>query len=393
MSKMKEVRLGIAGVGGMGTSHARSILAGNIKNLRLVAVCDVNQERLDSFDDELLKFSDSAKMIRSGEIDAILVATPHYDHTTIGIDALNNGIHVLLEKPISVHKADCERLIDVYEKNKKKNLVFCAMFNQRTTPVYQKLRDLVQQGDLGQITRVNWIITNWFRTQSYYSSGGWRATWKGEGGGVLLNQCPHNLDLLQWITGMPANMRAFCNFGKRHDIEVEDEVTAYFEYANGATGVFITTTGEAPGTNRLEVCGENGKAVLENGKLTFTRNTTSMLTFSKTNKGGFSQPDIWNVEIPVSHGGGQHNGILQNFTDVILTGAPLLAPAVEGIHSVELANAMILSSLQGKTIPLPINSATYERALKKLIRESRFEKKTDTSAKPTDLSGTFNVAK
>ncbi len=393
MSKMKEVRLGIAGVGGMGSGHARSILAGNVKNLRLAAVCDVNPERLGSFSDDLLKFGDSAEMIRSGKLDAVLVATPHYFHTTIGIDALNNGLHVLLEKPISVHKADCERLIAAYGKNKAKNLVFCAMFNQRTTPVYQKLRSLVQQGDLGQMTRVNWIITNWYRTQSYYNSGGWRATWKGEGGGVLLNQCPHNLDLLQWITGMPVTMRAFCHFGKRHEIEVEDEVTAYFEYANGATGVFITTTGEAPGTNRLEICGENGRAVLENGRLSFVRNTTSMLAFSKTCKAGFAQPEVWNIEIPVAHGGGQHNEILQNFTDTVLGNATLLAPAVEGIHSVELANAMIQSSIQGKTVSLPLDGAAYERMLKKLIRESRFEKKTGKGERPADLSGTFNVAK
>lgn len=392
MSKIKEVRLGIAGVGGMGSNHARSILEGKINRLRLVAVCDVDQTRLDAFSDDLLKFTDSGAMIRSGKIDAMLVATPHYAHTTIGIDGLNNGIHVLLEKPISVHKADCERLIDAYKKNKKKNLVFAAMFNQRTTPVYQKLRDLVQKGDLGQITRVNWIITNWFRAQAYYNSGGWRATWKGEGGGVLLNQCPHNLDLLQWITGMPVNVRAFCHFGKWHDIEVEDEVTAYFEYANGATGVFITTTGEAPGTNRLEICGENGKAVLENGKLTFIRNITSMIAFSKATECGFAQPEVWHVEIPVPHGGGQHNGILQDFTDSILTGKPLLAPAEEGIHSVELGNAMILSSHTGKTVDLPMNGATYERLLKKLIRESTSEKKVTKSAKPADLSGTFNVS-
>jgi len=393
MSKSHEVRLGIVGVGGMGSTHARSILAGKIGGLRLAAVCDINPERLDAFGNDLRKFSDSAAMIRSGDVDAILVATPHYFHTTIGRDGLNNGLHVLLEKPISVHKADCERVIAAYEKNKAGKPVFAAMFNQRTDPHYQKLRDLVQSGDLGSITRVNWIITNWFRTQHYYDSGGWRATWKGEGGGVLLNQCPHNLDLLQWITGMPCTMRAFCNLGKRHVIEVEDEVTAYFEYPNGATGVFITTTGEAPGTNRLEICGENGRVVLEGGAIAYTRNTTSMIAFSKTSTSGFAQPEVWQIAIPVAHSGGQHNEILQNFTDAILTGKPLIAPAVEGIHSVELANAMILSSMQQKTVSLPLDGAAYERMLKRLIRESRFEKKTVRSAKPADLSASFNVSR
>jgi predicted dehydrogenase len=386
---MKEVRLGIIGVGGMGSNHAGNVLAGKISRLRLTAVCDIDPSKMSRYEAPILRFERSADLIRSGAVDAVLVATPHYFHTTIGMDALAQGLHLLVEKPISVHKADCEKLIRTARAAKKQ--VFGAMFNQRTNPHYRKVRDLIQNGELGQLTRVNWIVTNWFRTQHYYDSGGWRATWKGEGGGVLLNQCPHNLDLLQWLCGMPVRMRAFCQFGKWHDIEVEDQVTAYFEYANGATGVFITTTGEAPGTNRLEICGDRGKVVVEDNTIAFTRNAVSAQTFCKTSKNGFARPEIWDVSIPAAGDGGQHNEILLNFTQAILDGTPLLAPAVEGIHSVELATAMLMSSLTGKTVDLPLNGAAYERLLKKLIRESRFQKKTRAQAGTADLSTSFNV--
>lgn len=389
---MKEVRFGIIGVGGMGTSHANKILAGDVPRGVLKAVCDVNPERFDPFGDGILKFEDSRRLIRSGEVDAVLIATPHYDHTTIGIDALQQGLHVLTEKPISVHKADCERLIAAYKNRPRKAQVFAAMFNVRTTPVFQKTRELVQKGELGEFTRVNWIITNWFRTQAYYDGGGWRATWKGEGGGVLLNQCPHQLDLLQWICGLPCRVRGFCGFGKRHHIEVEDEVTAYLEYDNGATGVFVTGTGEAPGTNRLEICGERGKLVVEHGELHFIRNEVPMSEFGRASTASFDRPPVWNVEIPISGTGGQHVEIMRNFVDAILDKTPLIAPAEEGIRSVELGNAMLLSSLTGKTVDLPMNGAAFERRLKKLIRESTFQKKAPAGkAKPTDLSGTFNI--
>src|SRR5215210_4857820 len=265
----------------MGAAHARGVLEGKVPRLRLTAVCHTNPERL-VFDPEIKAFTDSRELIRSGEVDAVLIATPHYSHTDIAIDALANGLHILVEKPISVHKADCERLIAAYENTS--GLVFAVMFNQRTDPFYLKIRALLQNGELGEIRRVNWIITNWFRTETYYASGGWRATWAGEGGGVLLNQCPHNLDLCWWLFGAPARVRGFCAFGKYHDIEVEDDVTAYFELPGGATATFIASTGEAPGTNRLEVMAENGRVVAENGQLRFTRNRVPTAKFSRTTK-------------------------------------------------------------------------------------------------------------
>jgi predicted dehydrogenase len=273
--------------------------------------------------------------------------------------------------------------------HKNKEQIFAAMFQLRTSPLYKNVKELLDSGELGRLTRVVWLITSWFRTETYYASGGWRATWKGEGGGVLLNQCPHNLDLLQWFCGMPSRVSGFCSFGKYHDIEVEDEVTAYLEYPNGATGVFVTTTGEAPGTDRLEICGELGKIVVENNTISFTRNEVSMFEFSRTSDKMFAVPDVRNIEIPAEDTGGQHVEITQNFTDAILGNAPLIAPAEEGIRSVELGNAMLYSSVAEKAVDLPLDGAEYEKMLKKLIRESKFEKKS-AKKKSEDMNASFH---
>lgn len=368
---MKQVRIGIAGMGNMGKFHADYLLNGKVERCVLTAVSDAIPANLERYKN-LKTFDDSGKMVRSGEIDAILIATPHFLHTTIGIEALENNIHVLVEKPISVHKADCERLIAAHTNPK---LVFSAMFQSRTESKYRRIKKLIDDGELGKLTRVNWIVTDWYRTEAYYASGGWRATWKGEGGGVLLNQCPHNLDLLQWFCGRPARVRGFCQLGRYHDIEVEDNVTAYIEFPNGATGVFVTSTGESPGTNRLEIAGERGKLVLEQSKLTFIRNEVSMLEFSKTSSAGFARPDTWNVEIPFDGSGGQHPDITRNFVNAILDGEPLIAPASEGVWSVELANAALYSSLINDVVDLPLDAAAYEKKLNQLIAESKFEKK------------------
>ncbi len=368
---MDKVRLGVVGLGIMGSGHISHILEGKIPRCELGAVCDIDASKLAKYP-KVKGYVDSAEMIRSGDVDAVLIATPHYDHTTIGIDALNNGVHVLTEKPISVHKADAQRLIDAHLAHPE--LVFCAMFNQRTDPHYIKVKELIEAGELGTIQRTNWIITTWFRSEAYYRSGGWRATWAGEGGGVLFNQCPHNLDLFQWLCGMPSAITAIGGIGKYHDIEVEDDITAILEYPSGATGVFVTTTGEAPGTNRLEIIGTKGKLVCEGGKLTFTRNEVPADVFSKETPNIWGVPPVWNIDIPVSGNGEQHIGIKKNFVAAILDGAPLIAPGAEGINSVELANAMLYSMMTGKRVQLPMDPAMYEKHLKGLIANSKYVK-------------------
>lgn len=372
----------------MGSAHAKSILEGKVPRIQLAAVCD-NAADLSQYAKDAKLFTSSEELIRSGDVDAVLICTPHYFHTTIGIDALQNGLHVLTEKPISVHKADAQRLIDAHTNPGQ---VFAAMFNQRTDPHYTKVRELIQSGELGEIRRINWIITNWFRTHAYYNSGGWRATWGGEGGGVLLNQCPHNLDLFQWLFGLPARVRATCQFGRYHDIEVEDDVTAVMEYDDGKSAVFITSTGEAPGTNRLEITAERGRVVIEDGGIRWLRNEVPMGEFSRTTTEGFSTPEKWNIEIPVKDSGEQHNGILKNFAAAVLDGAPLIAPAEEGIRSVELGNAILMSGFLGQTVELPLDAAAYEALLKEKIAHSRFKNKVATAPKPkSDFAASFNA--
>jgi len=382
---MKSVRLGIIGIGAMGSVHAQSIMEGKVPRCELTAVCDPKPERMKRFS-SVEAFHSAEDLLLTSKTDAVLIATPHYSHTTIGIQALESGRHLLVEKPISVHKADAERLIAAHRSSGQ---VFAGMFNQRTDPYFQKLHALVKSGELGAIRRVSWTITNWFRTEAYYQSSNWRATWEGEGGGVLLNQCPHNLDLFQWIFGMPGRVRAFCNFGRYHDIEVEDDVTAYLEYSDGMTAVFSASTGEAPGTNRLEVAAERGKIVIENDQFWFSRNEIPMSEFSRTDPGRFSVPPIWDIKIPLESHGPQHNGILANFVAAILDGTPLIAPAQEGIRSLELANAFLLSTLEDRSIQLPIDALLFEKHLKGLIGSSTRKKPKVVKEVSDDMSRSF----
>ena len=381
---MEKVRLGIIGMGNIGKYHADYLQNKKVSRCELTAVCDAVAP-LDRYK-PLKTFTDGEALIKSGEVDAVIVATPHFQHTTLGIAALNAGVHTMVEKPISSHKADAERLIATAKKNPK--AVFSGMFQLRTEPRYKKIQTLIQDGDLGDIVRINWINTDWYRTEAYYASGGWRATWKGEGGGVLLNQCLHNLDTLQWLVGMPKRVRGFCQLGRFHQIEVEDNVTAYLEWANGATGVFVSSTGEAPGTNRFEIVGTMGRMVLENNKITFTRNEQDMIKFSETSKQGFSKPEVWNVEIPFTDIQLQHAVMVQNFVNAILDGEALFAPGAEGIHSVELANVMVYSSMLNDTVELPMDSVAWEKKLNQLISESNVQKKV-VKVEATDFTASF----
>ncbi len=372
----------------MGANHAANILAGKVKGMELTAVADFNEPKRARFPG-IKGFVTADELIASRLVDAVLIATPHYDHPITGVKALKAGLHVLVEKPLAVHKADGQRLIAAH---KNKRLVFATMLNQRTDGFYRKIRELVRGGELGRLRRINWIITTWFRTEAYYKSSSWRATWAGEGGGVLLNQCVHNLDLFQWIFGMPKQVRAFCGFGRYRNVEVEDDVTAYFEYAPGTSAVFITSTGEAPGTNRLEVVGERGKVVYENDRLVFTRNEMEMSRFAKISPKPFARPEAEHIDLPAEGHGGQHVEVLQNFADAILHRTPLIAPAVEGLPAVELANAMLLSSWKGTTVELPINAAYYERKLRQCIAESKVKvrKKKTSQFSDDDLAKSFN---
>lgn len=384
---MEKVRFGIIGVGNIGTVHARYLLAGTVKEACLTAVCDNNPDKHSAIrqlvGDNVTLFSDAEAMLKSGLIDAVIVATPHYDHPGLSMLAMRHGIHTLCEKPAGVYTAQVR---EMNEFARGCNVVFGMMFNQRPNPLYQKVKDLIDSGELGELRRSNWIITNWYRSQSYYNSGGWRATWKGEGGGVLLNQDPHQLDLWQWLVGMPVRMRAFCQFGKHRDIEVENEVTAYAEYANGATGVFITTTAEAPGTNRLEIAGDRGKVVVEDGKLRFWRLRESETEFNARWEKGFGEPECWEVTIPVAPECSDHHVITANFAAAVLHGTPLLAPGADGIHGLTLSNAMHLSTWTDDWVDLPFDEARFKTLLDERIARS-VDKQVES--KTLDASGTW----
>ncbi|QOS78468.1 Gfo/Idh/MocA family oxidoreductase [Paenibacillus sp. JNUCC31] len=389
---MSLVRVAVIGIGNMGAAHARTLVAGEVPGAELVAVCDVRQE-MESWVSSNLPASvtywqDAEQMMSSGTIDAVIIATPHYDHPEKAVQAFQYGLHVMIEKPAGVYTKQVREMNEAAAASGK---VFSMMYNQRTNPLYIKLRDLIASGELGEVRRTNWIITNWYRSQSYYDSGGWRATWAGEGGGVLINQDPHQLDLWQWTIGMmPVRVRAFCSFGKYRNIEVEDDVTAYVEYENGATGVFVTTTGEAPGTNRFEVNGDRGKIVIEDGQLTFWRLREPEPEFNQRFTGGFGQPECWKCEVPITGVETGHPGLIRNWIDAILNGTPLIAPGEEGIHGLTLSNAMLLSTWTDNWVDLSIDEDLFYEHLQQRIASSNTKKdKAGSSSQPADLSQTF----
>jgi len=384
-----KVRFGIIGLGNMGHSHAENIYRGDIPDGVLTAACDIKNERL-VWAKEKIKgvrlFNNVTDMFKSGEIDAVIIAVPHYYHPQLAIEAFDYKLNVMCEKPAGVYT---KQVREMNEKAAKTNSVFAMMFNQRTNCVYRKMKEMMETGQLGNLRRSVWIITDWYRSQFYYDSGDWRATWSGEGGGVLLNQCPHNLDLWQWICGMPNKVRAFCNEGKWHNIEVEDDVTAYITYPNGATGVFITTTGDTPGTNRFEITGDLGKLVCEGrNKLLFYKNEMPEQEYSKTTREAFGRPRFEEIEVGTDGLNPQHNGVLTAFVNKILGRGELIAAGEEGINGLTLSNAMHLSSWLDRTVSLPLDEDLFYLELQKKIKNSTFMKKSFSYIE-TNMSKTY----
>lgn len=373
---VNKVRVGIIGLSAIGTPHCRNFFEGKIFNGVLAAVCDVNQDRLkwakEEFGDGIGTFTSDEEMMKSGLIDAVVVATPHYFHPELVIKSLNNNLHVLSEKPAGVYAKQVREMNEVANKSDK---IFSMMFNLRTNPSFYKVRELVKNGAIGDFQRVSWTLTNWFRTQAYFDSAKWRGTWKGEGGGLTVNQYSHQIDLLQWICGMPKRTMAFCYEGKYHDIEVEDEVTAYFEFPNGATGVFIASTGESPGTNRLEIAGNKGKLVLEDNKIDLWQIDVKSSEFIKSAEGSFDEPKVCKTEVVIDDEYTSYVGVLNNWCDCIAKGTPLIAKGTEGIDEVQLSNGILLSSWLGEWVEIPANEDLFFEKLQEKIKKSTFIKK------------------
>lgn len=392
VSNMKTLKTAVIGMGNMGSAHAFCITSGEIEGMELVAVCDINKNRTGKFVSlypHIKSYSDYKELIDSKTVDCVVIATPHPLHAEIAINALENGINVMLEKPADISVTKVKKLNEVAEKSGK---VFSIMFNQRTNPLFQKAREIIKNGLLGELKRTVWIITNWYRTQYYYDSGDWRATWSGEGGGVLLNQAPHNLDIWQWICGMPESVTAFCDVGKYHNIEVEDDVTIFVRYKNGASGIFITSTGEYPGTNRLEITGSKGKLVLENGILKWWRLKQDERTICENSVESFTNIDCEYTEFNPGKPGTAHKGILQNFANSILYGEELISEGSDGIFELTLSNAAYLSSWKNNVeIKLPFNSDEFDKYLRELTKSTKEKIKQATSKSSFDYKERWNV--
>lgn len=384
---METLRLAAVGIGSMGTANARVIYDGKIKGAKLTAVCDINPGRLKWAEEHLpgtSRFEHYIDLLDSHVADAVYIATPHILHPEIASAAFAKGYHVLTEKPAGVCTDEVEKMNGAAARSGK---VFGIMYNQRTNPVYQRVRQLVHSGELGVPRRLVWNVTNWFRTQAYYDSCAWRATWEGEGAGVLINQSVHNLDLWQWIFGMPKRVRAFAYEGKYHHIEVEDDATIFAEYDHGATALFIASTGEAPGENRLEIAFDKGRIVVEDGKLTVWRGERSTADYTYQTESAFSGPAFVKSEEKPDGKETAHAGILQNFTDAVLYGTPLLAPGAEGIFALSLCNAALLSAWTDDWVELPIDGAIYKKWHESKIEHSIMPKK--NAGKMLELDNSF----
>lgn len=374
---MEQVRLGIIGCGNMGFDHTKNILTGNCKDVVVTAICDSTPFCLtrakQAFEDYALTyFENYEELLSSGLVDAVLIAVSHFEHAKIAISAFEHGLHVMTEKPAGVYTRQVREMNEAADRS---GLKFGIMFQQRVAPGFQKIRQLVTSGQLGEIRRTQWLINDWYRSQAYYDSGNWRATWAGEGGGVLLNQCPHNLDLWQWTCGMPDRVHAFCHIGKWHNIEVEDDVTAYVEYPNGATGTFITSTGDFPGTNRLEIDLDKGKIVCENyTQLTVWENDCREQDFSRSCHDIFARPKKTKIQYTFEETKLYHMRILEAFAGAILRGEPMIADGREGIRSLSISNAMYLSAWTDSTITLPLDEDQFFNELKKRIESSKYKR-------------------
>ena len=385
---MSKLKFGIIGFGNMGHTHAKNVAEGKVPQMELCAICDISEAKAKEAKElypSISVFKSAEELYKSGICDVVIIAVPHYDHPELVKEAFKYGLNVITEKPAGVYTS---QVMEMNESAEKSDKLFGIMYNQRTNPMYQKIRKMVQSGELGHIKRISWVITTWYRPQAYHDSGTWRSTWKDEGGGALINQNPHQLDLWQWMFGMPDKVTSFVSYGKYYDIEVEDDVTAFLEYENGTTGTYITSTGETPGTNRLEIACDMGRIVVENEKMTFERNVISEREHNKENTEPFAQPECWKCEIPVSGIGEQHVGILKDFADSVINGTPLLAPGEEGINGLIISNAIHYSSWINKTVDVKnFPHEDFYNILKDKIKNSTMVK--NLREKTSDTAGTY----
>jgi len=363
---MKSIRYGIVGVGGMGSGHANTIQ--RIEEASLGAVCDIIPDVANSVGEqfEVPFCTDYRELIDRDDIDCVIVATPHYHHPEIAIYAMERGKPVISEKPISVTVSGADAMVAAAERT---GTPFSVMHQSRSEPIWRVAGDIVRSGRLGEIYRTLLIFAD-FRSQAYYDSGGWRATWIGEGGGVTINQSPHSLDRFTWLGGLPSKVTAY-TATRNHNIEVEDVASAMLEYPNGAVGYVYCSTTEAPGTDIMEFAGEKGKLQVVGKTIRFWELPQGVKAFSDSSTEMWTRPEVVEVDLEIPECESGHIAILRNMARHLLYGEELIAPGVEGIKTVEMIDAMILSGKTGKPVDVPVDRALYDAFIEDMKRQSK----------------------
>ena len=379
------IKFGLIGFGNIGKLHANNLVGNKIEGAHLFAVSD-SFGIDESLTGDAKYYKNYRELLEDGEVDAVIIATPSNLHANLAKEVLQAGKNVLVEKPVSLEVQEARDLLAVSQETKKKVGV---VLNQRTDPYYARIKELVVKGDIGELRRISWTMTNWFRPEIYFQSSSWRGTWKGEGGGALMNQCIHNIDIFSWIFGLPRSVKAESSFGKYHNIEVEDEVTAFFEFDSGMKATFLGSTGEYPGVNRLEVVGDKGTIIAEDRVLKITLLEESVDAFSKSTEDMFGTPESkTHLESFVDDKGSQHAGILQNFVESLTKDVDLIGSLTDASKSVELANAILMSSWKNSEVLMPLDGYAYNEELSERKKNS-VARQTVSVKKPVDMTKSF----
>jgi len=356
------IRFGVIGLGVMGQEHARVIRANPLLNLAAATDAQAATGRKVAADLGCKWFDSAEEMIRSDAVDAVVIATPHWLHADLAVSALQAGLHVLCEKPLSVTVEQSDRVLAAAAESRG---MFVVVHQKRFEPAYLFAKQMLDSGELGSLYRCSMIESAW-RSESYYRSSPWRGTWRGEGGGVLLNQAPHILDRYAWLCGMPETINARCDT-TLHNIEVEDTASAILYHANGAHGYIHISTIEAPAISRMVLCCDRGRITVENGKVQVTklRDSIRERTANDTQSMGALESETRTINLPTD------GDVLGVFYDDFVAAAhgtgQLTCPGDEGRNAVELANAMLLRSAKGAAVSLPLDRQQYAEFMEKML--------------------------
>ncbi|MAQ10247.1 MAG: oxidoreductase [Gammaproteobacteria bacterium] len=375
------VRVGVVGTGNIGSQHILLLQSGKIKGAQLAATASRSASSLQT---DVPHFKDYREMFSHADINAVLIATPTMSHVEIAQAAIQCGLPIMMEKPLAMSVGQAEKLLALVPDH----LQFAIMLSQRFDPAYARLKQLLMNNAIGNLQRIGWTMTKWYRPDIYYKVSRWRGTWPGEGGGLLINQCIHNLDVLQWLVGLPDSITAKVGFGKHHDIDVEDEVSAIMTFDNGAIGTLTASSGEAPGVNRLEIVGDRGSLILEHGVIDVLRADENVRTHCRTTHEMFGMPVFDREVIEITEESNQHAAVLQNFVDSLEIGSELLTPTEQGLGSLQLANGILLSAWNNETVTVPIDTNQYEARLQEKIHNASLRAPKDLQVE-TDMKKSY----